>query len=125
MWVYYNPNPKAKEVPDCVVRAISIAMNRPWHDIYWDICLLGADECDMPCSDQVWGLYLYRMGFEPFLLPESCPKCLTINMFCKMYPYGIYIIGTGYHAVAVIDGIYYDIWDSGNVIPTFFWKISD
>ena len=33
------------------------------------------------------------------------------------------IIGTGKHAVAIIDGNYYDSWDSGNEIPSFFWRI--
>lgn len=27
MWIRANPNPRKKEVPDCVVRAISIALN--------------------------------------------------------------------------------------------------
>ena len=77
----------------------------------------------MPSSDTVWGHFLYRCGFEPFILPESCPECITIEHFTRMFPYGTYIIGTGSHAVAVIDGNYYDSWDSGSEVPTFFWKI--
>ena len=57
------------------------------------------------------------------MLPESCPECVTIIRFCMIYPKGRYIIGTGGHAVAIIDGDYYDSWDSGNEIPSFFWKI--
>ena len=34
-----------------------------------------------------------------------------------------YLIGTGSHAVAVIDGDYYDSWDSGNEIPAYFWRV--
>lgn len=123
MWIYCNPNPKGKEVPDCVIRALCIAMDRSWHDVYWDICEQGAIDCNMPSSDHVWGKYLYDIGFEPFLLPDSCPECVTVNLFCKMFPFGTYIIGTGYHAVAVIDGDYYDSWDSGNEVPSFFWRI--
>lgn len=76
----------------------------------------------MTCDDNIWGHYLYSLGFEPFLLP-FCPKCITINEFTKYYPIGTYIIGTGKHAVAIIDGNYYDSWDSGNEIPTFYWRI--
>lgn len=77
----------------------------------------------MPSADEVWGHYLYLCGFEPFILPDACPRCITIDQFTKEFPVGTYIIGTGYHAVAVIDGNYYDSWDSGNTVPTFFWKI--
>ena len=77
----------------------------------------------MPSSDSVWGHYLKIRGAEPFLLPESCPKCTTILEFSRMYPVGRYIIGTGGHAVAIINGDYYDSWDSGNEVPSFFWKV--
>lgn len=123
MWERCNPNPAHKEVPDCVVRAIAIALNQRWIDIYDDLCELGRREFNMPSADAVWGKYLYQRGFEPFLLPDSCPRCVTIDTFTKIYNRGIYIIGTGSHAVAVIDGNYYDSWDSGNEVPSFFWRI--
>ena len=123
MWVKSNPNPAHKEVPDCVIRALSIALNKRWTDVYDDLCRLGRIEYNVPCADSVWGKYLYEMGFEPFILPESCPKCITIEAFTWMYPRGIFIIGTGSHAVAVIDGDYYDSWDSGSMSPSFFWRI--
>ena len=123
MWIHCNPNPRYKEVPDCVVRAIAIALNMKWLDVYDDLCSLGREEFNMPSADAVWGKYLYRLGFKPFLLPEKCPACTTIELFCVMYPRGTYIIGTGSHAVAIIDGNYYDSWDSGNEIPSFFWKL--
>lgn len=123
MWVKANPNPWKQEVPDCVVRAISIALNIPWLVVYDELCEVGRRRYNMPSADAVWGLYLYMHGFEPFVLP-SCPKCVTVNEFTKMYPKGTYIIGTGNHAVAVIDGDYFDSWDSGNEVPSFFWRIS-
>ena len=118
-----NPNPQHKEVPDCVIRAICIALNRRWIDVYDDLCALGRTEFNMPSADAVWGKYLYQMGFEPFLLPSTCSKCVTIQAFTHIFNRGVFIIGTGSHAVAVIDGNYYDSWDSGNEIPSFFWKI--
>ena len=57
MWKRVNPNPAHKNVGDCVVRAISIAMRRSWIEVYDDICQIGREEYDMPNSDAVWGLY--------------------------------------------------------------------
>lgn len=125
MWVRSNPNPKRKHVPDCVIRAIAIILNETWYKIYDDLYRVGREEADMPNSDAVWGRYLRMYGFDPFLLPESCPRCVTIREFTKRFPKGRYVIGTGSHAVAVIDGDYYDSWDSGNEVPSFFWRMNE
>ena len=124
MWVKANPNPVNKEVPDCVIRAICIALNKPWLEASDELYEVARHDFSISSDDNVWGHYLYLKGFEPFLLPMSCPRCTTVDEFTKMYPKGIYIIGTGTHAVAVIDGNYYDSWDSGKQIPTFFWRVS-
>lgn len=124
MWVQANPNPLKKEVPDCVIRAISIALNQPWVQTFDELYSVARAEFNMPSADTVWGKYLYMKGFEPFVLPYTCPKCLTIKQFANEFPEGIYIIGTGSHAVAVIQGNYYDSWDSGSEIVTFFWRIT-
>lgn len=123
MWMNANPNPKHKQVPDCVVRAICLAFNMRWYDVYDDLCEVGRMDANMPSADNVWGHYLQMRGCVPFSLPAACPGCTTVKEFCEMYPKGRYIIGTGSHAVAVIDGDYYDSWDSGNEIPSFFWKV--
>ena len=123
MWIPCNTNPGHQNVEDCVVRAITIATGKRWLEVYDDLCLTGRQVYNMPSSDRVWGRYLYYLGFVPFLLPESCPSCVTVAEFARWFPRGTYIIGTGSHAVAVVDGDYYDSWDSGNEIPSFFWKI--
>lgn len=123
MWVRTNPNPAKKNAPDCVIRAICIALNLPWMQVHDELCSLSGDDYSVPSDDNVWGHYLYLKGFRPFLLSNHCPRCITVTEFTKYYPNGIYIIGTGSHAVAVINGDYYDSWDSGNVMPSFFWVI--
>ena len=123
MWIRCNPNPLGKTTGDCVVRAIAIATDQSWRKTYRHLCDIGDRQADMPSSNMVWGMDLREKGARQFLLPESCPECITVRAFCDRYPEGIYVIGTGSHAVAVIDGDYYDSWDSGNEIPTYFWKV--
>ena len=122
MWVKTNLNPEKKEVGDCVIRALAIALDMTWTEVYDDLYLLGREWHDMMSSNEVWGLYLYRHGFEPFMLPKTCPQCLTVKEFCKKYQCGTYVIGTGDHAVAVINGDYFDSWDSGNSVASYFWR---
>ena len=125
MWVRCNPNPLGKQTSDCVVRAIAIATQQSWRRVYRDLCELGEIECEMPNSNYLWGMYLKQMGFEQFLLPESCPQCITVRAFCERYPEGTYVIGTGSHAVAAIDGDWLDSWDSANECPSYFWRLKN
>lgn len=123
MWIRCNPNPLGKQTGDCVVRAIAIATGRSWRNVYRDLCEVGEIECELPNSNFIWGTYLKDLGAEQFLLPEACPACITVRAFSERYPEGTFVIGTGSHAVAVIDGDWYDSWDSANETPTYFWRI--
>lgn len=123
MWIRCNPNPLGKSTSDCVVRAIAIATGQSWRRTYRDLCELGEIEAEMPNTNHLWGLYLKQHGAEQFLLPESCPNCITVRAFCERFPEGTYVIGTGTHAVACIDGDYYDSFDSGPESPAYFWRV--
>lgn len=119
-----NPNPKNARVGDCVVRAIAIATNKSWEEVYTRLSVYGFQMCDMPSSNAVWGKYLKDLGYERGIVPDTCPDdCYTVANFCRDNPSGIFILGTGEHVVAVSDGDYYDTWDSGNEVPIYFWRI--
>lgn len=116
-----NPNPKNSIVGDCVVRAIAIATGRSWQDVYMKLCLEGLTLADMPSSNRVWGEYLKSQGYIKTVIPDTCPDCYTVRDFCGEHFKGRFILGTGTHAVAVIDGNYYDTWDSGDEVVIYYW----
>ena len=122
MYIYANPNPCRREEPDCVVRAVCLATGQDWDDVHWDLCILSHYECTMPSVNWLWDLYLHKCGFEKFLLPETCPKCVTVREFATRYPKGTYVIGTGSHAVCVRDGNWLDLFDSADEVPTYFYR---
>lgn len=119
---YYNPNPYAKSIGDCVVRAISKVMNQSWDKTYVELCIEGYLMKDFGDSNQVWDSYLRGCGFVRKVIPNTCPNCYTIWDFCYDNPYGTFLLATGSHVVAVIDGDYYDSWDSGNEIPIYYYS---
>ena len=122
MWIEYNPNPHGKRVGDCVVRALSKATDKSWEETYIELCLLGYIMGDLPSSNKIWDEYLKKQGFTRNIVSAECLGCYTINDFCEEYPQGIYVIGTGTHAVCVIDGTIYDTWMSGDETPIYFYK---
>ena len=122
MWKFCNVNPKSNLVGDCVVRAVSLATEHTWDGAYIAIVTVGYDMKDMPSSNAVWGSYLRQRGFRRYVIPNECPDCYTIENFCEEHPKGTFVLATGTHAVTVIDGDYYDTWDSGREIPIYYFK---
>ncbi len=121
-YVSVNPNPLNNDTGDCVIRAIAIAENMEWDDVYLELMLEGFIQKDMIESNKLWNSYLRRKGYTRHIIPDTCPDCYTIRDFAMEHPVGTYILGTGSHAVAVRDGNYLDSWDSGNKVPIYYWK---
>ena len=122
MFKFANPNPQGNKVGDCVIRALSIALDQSWTKIYFDLCLKGYDMADMPSSNRVWMEYLKDCGWHRHIIPDTCPECYTVKDFCGEHFQGTFILGTGTHVIAVIDGDFYDTWDSGEEYPVYYWK---
>lgn len=122
MWIKWNPNPLAKHVGDCTIRAITKATGDCWEDIYCGITLYGFMMCDIPSSNAVWGAYLKKRGFKRRMLPNECPDCYTVEDFCEEHPLGTFVVAVNNHVLTVIDGNYYDSWDSGNENPIYYFE---
>ena len=122
MYIYYNPNPLKLAVGDCTIRAISKVTNQTWKQTYLDLLTQGFIMYDMPSSNRVWAELLKLYGFKKFYIPDMCPDCYTIREFCYDHPVGEYVVGTGEHVVAIVNGDYYDSWDSGNEIPIYYFE---
>jgi hypothetical protein len=122
MWRQYNPNPQGLIVGDCTVRAICAVTGRDWSNVHRDLCALARKMADMPSSDRVWWEFLRLNGFRRHKMIDRCPDCYTVADFAADHPRGIYVLGPHEHAVALIDGDWWDSWDSGNTVPTYFLR---
>lgn len=122
MFELYNPNPHGRRVGDCVVRAVSKALDQDWQTTYLDLSIQGYLMGDLLSSNAVWGAFLRNKGFKRSVVSDECPDCYTVNDFCIEHSRGTYVVGTGTHAIAVVDGCCYDAWDSGNEIVIYYWK---
>lgn len=122
MWRYFNPNPRGLNVGDCTVRSICAATGLDWHTVHKALCDLSGDMADMPSADRVWWSLLKQFGFRQKRMIDRCPDCYTVADFCEDHPRGIYILGPKEHAVASIYGDYWDSWDSGLTVPTYYFR---
>lgn len=120
MYVYENLNPQGKNVGDCAIRAVAKATGKSWIQAYMALYVHGLQLADLANSDAVWTSYLRTKGFTKHIIPDSCPDCYTVGDFVRDHPEGIYVLGTGSHAVCAINGTVYDSYDSSTAVPIFY-----
>ena len=118
MYDFENVNPCNKKIGDCVIRAISTALNQQWQRTYIDLCIEGYISCDLPNSNAVFSAYLHNKGFKQYIMPYIC----TMEQFAAEHPQGIYIVATGSHVACVKSGRLYDNWDSSDEIVTYYFE---
>ena len=123
-YIYFCNNPKKRcTIGDCVVRALSVALRKSWDDVYIDLVTEGFFIKDLPSANETWSSYLYSKGFTKKSIPNR--YSYTIEDFCQEHPYGTYVIGTGSHAVAIVNGDYLDTWNSGQEEVAFYFERED
>lgn len=124
MFIQFNGNPCGKTTGDCVIRAISIVENKPWRSVYLSLCVEGYEKCTFGDDNQTWEKYLESLGYRRFDIPET--KGYKLSDFANSHKEGKFIVGTGSHAVAVVNGDIIDAWDSSEEKPVYYFsKMTD
>lgn len=122
MWIEWNPNPVARSVGDCAVRAIAKALNMGWEAAYIALVINGIQMGDLPNSDSVSGALLRMHGFKRKVIPDTCPVCYTVEDFCEDHPDdGVYVLYCGGHVCTVQGGCVFDSWNSLKEVPQYYW----
>ena len=124
-WAEYNPNPMARRVGDCSVRAVAKALGVDWERAFALLAVAAFGMGDMPSSDSVWGAVLRQHGFYRAAIPNTCPDCYTAEDFCREHPQGTYVLAFGGHVACVQGGVIYDTWDSSGEIPQYYYYRKD
>ena len=125
MWRYFQNNPTGRNVGDCAVRAVSVALGVDWEESFDLITEAAREMGDMPSSDSVWGAVLRMHGFYRKAIPNYCPDCYTAEDFAQDHPHGVYVLGFGGHVATIRDGILLDSWNSSDLSPQFYWYRKD
>ena len=112
-WKKFNPNPSARRVGDCVIRAICKALDLDWETAFSGVMVKACQLSDMPSANVVWGAYLREHGFRRNIVDDHSQYVYTVDDFCGDHPVGTYILAIDGHVVCVQDGFYWDTWDSG------------
>lgn len=94
MFIRLNENPFGLNVGDCVIRAISTALNYNWFMVHDELSFLSRQMADMPSSNRVWKEYLRQKGCVEYEAQNTCPNCLTVEQFTRLHPKGRFVLST-------------------------------
>jgi len=116
-WKEFNPNPKERNIGDCTLRSYCAAFGISW-DKAFDIASKVAKE-----NSSMIQYVADKVLVEEFncVVDEKYNKKtvkskdrIKVNEFALSHPYGTYILHVPKHQVTVINGEYWDSWDSGD-----------
>lgn len=126
---YHNQNPKGRITTDCVIRAISTALELPYNQVVMEMaelqCKTGYDEADSKGIDA----YLKSKGWVKHKQPRKDDGTkYTGKEFCQEaqeytidYPSRMIANIGGHHIVAIVDGRVWDIWNSTGKCIGNYW----
>ena len=114
---YYQPNKKdlKDKYGDCVIRALTKVTGKEWLEVFEDLLPYAREKQCMPNSKFCYEAYLKDKGFTYYgISNKKGSKRPTVSSFAKDHKTGKYYLNVANHCVAVVDGVYYDTWDSGD-----------
>ena len=123
-FVFYNANPKGrKSVGDCVCRAITKGVDKPYLEVYDSLYRIGRELCSPPNWEDSYEKYLLSNGFVRCKQPRKNDNTrYTVKEFCKMHKKGRYVLNTTNHLTCVVDGQCYDTWNCSENVVGVYWE---
>ena len=119
MYIYYNANPSGDKLPDCVIRAISLATSIDYNVVIWLLEDIGnAFSCDELCVDCYSNLLTQVFCFE-----EYNGEGKAVSEIIRQYPYDILLLRIQGHLTCSVNGIVFDIWDCTNELCDRYWIV--
>ena len=106
---YELKNLKKNYSGDCVIRALSIALEQPYKQTFEDLCTLAMEFGFMPNNHFTYERYLFSKGWVKNKPPKDMQgKKIKLQFWNNKRA----IVMTRRHLTAVIDNCVYDTWDT-------------
>lgn len=122
---YYQPNKMdiKDKYGDCVIRAFCKAYNKTWLEAFRELIPYAEKLQMMPNATEVIKAYVEAHGgVWHGIKAEKGRKRMTVKELAK-YTKGVHIAKVAHHIVCIIDGDWFDTFDSGNKPVYGHWEM--
>lgn len=125
-FTFYNANPHNRITTDCVIRALSTALDIPYNQVVMDMAELQCKTGFDPSTPKTYIKYLEQHGWKkhPQLKHIDGTK-YTTKEFVDAHPSGTYLLNLPSHLTVLKDGKILDIWDCykfGKCVGNYYTK---
>ena len=115
-----NNNPLGIKTGDCVIRAISLALNKSWDEVFNDLVKIAKIKKSVPNQDIVYFSYLEKYE-RVTIKAEKDKKRLKVEDI----KYKNCVVKVANHITCIKDGVLCDIWDIRKKAVYRYWIIEE
>lgn len=123
---FFNANPKQRNVSDCVVRAVSVALGKSWETAMREMTEEAIKHSCTFNENKGIESYLKSQGWVKYPEPRDINNCkITVSQFLKRIGSnkGTIIANVGSHHVSLIkEGVVWDTWDCTRKTMHSYWR---
>jgi hypothetical protein len=119
---YYNSNPNKYKTSDCVIRAISTALDKSWDDVLKDLTLYALKYKYFINCEELYEIYLKDYKWKKHKAPRKRnEKPYTLREWLKTFNKEAIVTIDENHLTYVNNHIVYDIWNCTDNEVGVFW----
>lgn len=126
-YVEFNNNPKGKKTTDCVLRAISFAMEKDYIETYKDMVEFSIKKGIFISDNKFSKTYLKSKNIETQKMPRRNDNTrYTVREFADEIAENgkTYILSIAHHLTVIKDKKLYDIWNCGHKSVGNYWILN-
>lgn len=125
-WRYVNSNPKRKITDDCVIRALCLAMSKPWEQVLRDLTEYSVKYGEIMFVANIYGRYLEDNGWIKHPQPTHPDGTkVKISEFLDNFK-GVAVANAGReHVTLLLGGYVWDLGDCSDRIIGNYWTKDD
>ena len=124
-FIKYNRHPQDLKVSDCVVRAISTALNKDYYETRKELNRAKTKLGYKSYKDHFFIMdYMAQLGYEEIKFKAiKGQERMKLCDFADTHQDGTYVVKVKGHVVAVVEGCVLDTWDSTYLTVYRAWKV--
>lgn len=118
LYQQHNLNPRERKRDDCVVRAIALATDKSWLQVFDGLVEMARKNFEMPSSKSVYETLLKQYGWTKHPMPKIGNRRVQLG---NLEVTGRCVATVSGHMTVIIDGTVYDIWDCREKCVGNYW----